>query len=160
MSGVVANRRLVFWNAARLALNDGNLTNGEKRILVKLAHALKLSEEEPRMVYDCILNNEVPEGGGSLDEREMRLVYEQVLEGMLIHTDRSDPVIAQIAYLRSIFGIDESEHRAITRSLDRQLEDIVHRPFIDEFRERLRDSVERAGEIFDSVNILVSKEKR
>ena len=160
MSGVVTNRRLVFWNAARLALKDGHLSNGEKRILVKLSHALKLSEEEPKMVYDCIVDNETPEGGGDLDEREMRLVYEQVLEGMLIHTDRSDPVIAQIAHLRSIFGIEETEHRAITRSLDWQLEEIVHRPFIDEFRERLRDSVQRAGEIFDSVNILVSKEQR
>jgi hypothetical protein len=57
-----------------------------------------------------------------------------------------------------MFRIDESEHRAIARSLDRQLDDIVHRTFAEEFRMRLKDSVERMGEIFDSVNLLPRKE--
>ncbi len=77
----------------------------------------------------------------------MRLVFGQVLEAMLIHTDRSDDVIVQIAYLKKMFGIEDAEHRAIARSLDRQLEDTVHRTFIDEFRMRLKDSVSRIGEI-------------
>ena len=89
----------------------------------------------------------------------MRLVYGQVLEVMLIHTDRSDDVLSLIEYLRRIFGISESEHRAIARSLDRQLEEIVHRTFIDEFRMRLNDSVDRMSEIFDSVKILTKKEQ-
>jgi len=46
-----------------------------------------------------------------------------------------------------MFGIEDAEHRAIARSLDRQLEDTVHRTFIDEFRMRLKDSVSRIGEI-------------
>jgi hypothetical protein len=58
-----------------------------------------------------------------------------------------------------MFGIDESEHRAIARSLDRQLEDIVHRTFIEEFRMRLKDSVDRMGDIFDNINILARKEQ-
>ena len=36
------DRSRVFLNASRLALRDGQLSNGEKRILVKLAHALSL----------------------------------------------------------------------------------------------------------------------
>ena len=37
-------------NASILALRDGQLSNGEKRILVKLAHALRLQEDEPKRI--------------------------------------------------------------------------------------------------------------
>ena len=158
MSDAESDRCRVFWNAARLALRDGQLSNGEKRILVKLAHALKLDDNEPKMIYEAITEGREPEEGGILDDCEMRIVYGQVLEAMLIHTDRSDDVLEQIAYLRGMFGIDSDEHRAIARSLDRQLEEIVHRTFIDEFRERLKDSVERMGDIVENVNILSRKE--
>ncbi len=151
---------MVFWNATRLALTDGQISNGEKRVLVKLAHALRLNNDEPKMIYDRVVEGREPDGGETLDEREMRHVYEQVLEAMLIHTDRSDDVLAQIAFLRSMFGIDEAEHRAIARSLDRHLEEIVHRTFIEEFRMRLNDSADRMGEIFEKVNILARKEQR
>ena len=136
------------------------MSNGEKRVLVKLAHAMNLEEDEPEMIYDSVMEGKEPQGGEALDNLEMRLVYGQVLEATLIHTDRSDDVLAQIAFLRSMFGIDESEHRAIARSLDRQLEDIVHRTFIEEFRMRLKDSVDRIGDIFDNINILARKEQR
>lgn len=151
---------MVFWNATRLALTDGQISNGEKRVLVKLAHALRLNNDEPKMIYDGVVEGREPDGGETLDEREMRHVYEQVLEAMLIHTDRSDDVLAQIAFLRSMFGIDEAEHRAIARSLDRHLEEIVHRTFIEEFRMRLNDTADRMGEIFEKVNILARKEQR
>ena len=148
VDGVVNDRSRVFLNASKLALRDGQLSNGEKRILVKLSHALRLGEEEPKRIYDAILNGETDSiSGEELDFREMRLVFGQVLEAMLIHTDRSDDVIVQIAYLKKMFGIEDAEHRAIARSLDRQLEDTVHRTFIDEFRMRLKDSVSRIGEI-------------
>ena len=160
MSDLESNRRMVFWNATRLALTDGQISNGEKRVLVKLAHALRLNNDEPKMIYDRVVEGREPDGGETLDEREMRHVYEQVLEAMLIHTDRSDDVLAQIAFLRSMFGIDEAEHRAIARSLDRHLEEIVHRTFIEEFRMRLNDTADRMGEIFDKVNILARKEQR
>ena len=45
----------VFRGATRLALHDGHLSNGEKRLLVKLAHVLRLEEDEPRMVYDSVI---------------------------------------------------------------------------------------------------------
>lgn len=160
MSDLESNRRMVFWNATRLALTDGQISNGEKRVLVKLAHALRLNNDEPKMIYDRVVEGREPDGGETLNEREMRHVYEQVLEAMLIHTDRSDDVLAQIAFLRSMFGIDEAEHRAIARSLDRHLEEIVHRTFIEEFRMRLNDTADRMSEIFEKVNILARKEQR
>ena len=60
--------------------------------------------------------------------------------------------------LRKIFKIDDSEHRAIARSMDRQLEEVVHRTLKDEVRIRLYDSIDRMGDIFD--NILVKNEDR
>ena len=153
------DRARVFLNASRLALRDGQLSNGEKRILVKLAHALRLEEGEPKRIYDAILSGEEERISGSrIEKNEMRLVYGQVLEAMLIHTDRSDDVLAQIAYLRKMFLIEDAEHRAIARSLDRQLEEIVHRSFIDEYRMRLNDSVEGLRDILDNVKILSRKQ--
>ena len=135
------DRSQVFMNASILALRDGQLSNGEKRILVKLAHALRLQEDEPKRIYDAILAGKTERiDGDRIEHSEMRLVYGQVLEAMLIHTDRSEEVIAQIAYLRKMFAIEEAEHRAISRSLDRQLEEIVHRSFIDEYRVRLNET--------------------
>ena len=135
------DRSQVFMNASILALRDGQLSNGEKRILVKLAHALRLQEDEPKRIYDAILAGKTERiDGDRIEHSEMRLVYGQVLEAMLIHTDRSEEVIAQIAYLRKMFAIEEAEHRAIARSLDRQLEEIVHRSFIDEYRVRLNET--------------------
>ena len=152
------DRRSVFRGATFLALRDGQLSNGEKRLLVKLAHSLKLTDEEPKMIYDSIIENKTLETGKIISEEEQRRIYGQVLEAMLIHTDRSDDELLQIAYLRKIFQIDDSEHRAIARSMDRQLEEVVHRTLKDEVRIRLYDSIDRMGDIFD--NILVKNEDR
>ena len=159
MAEVLEDKRKIFWNAARLALRDGELSNGEKRILVKLAHTLKLSDEEPKLVFESIVKGKDPGEGSRIDGHEMRLVYGQVLEAMLIHTDRSDDVLSMIVFLRKLLRIDESEHRAITRSLDRQLEEIVHRSFIEEFRMRLKDSADRIGDIVENLNILPGKSR-
>ena len=110
------------------------------------------------MIYDSIVENNPLKPGKSLNEEEQRRIYGQVLEAMLIHTDRSDDELMQIAYLRKIFSIDDSEHRAITRSMDRQLEEVIHRTIKDEFRIRLYDSIDRMGDIFD--NILIRKDER
>jgi len=143
--------RAVFHGATILALRDGQLSNGEKRLLVKLAHAFKLEEVEPKRVYDAVVNGESLEPGREIGRQEMRLVYEQILEAVLIHTDRSDDELTILAYLRRAFDISDSEHRASTRSLDRQLEEIIHRNVLQDFRMRLDDTMERIGGIFDGI---------
>ena len=143
----------VFRGAARLALRDGYLSNGEKRLLVKLAHVLRLEEDEPRMVYDSIVEDTRLSSGRELGDQEKMLVYEQVLEAVLIHTDRSEDELMLVAYLRKAFQISDAEHRAITRSLDRQLEQIIHRNVLQDFRMRLDDTMEKVGGIFDRIGI-------
>ena len=145
----------VFRGATRLALRDGHLSNGEKRLLVKLAHALRLSEDEPRMVYDSVVGDVSLTTGRELAGQEKMMVYEQVLEAVLIHTDRSEDELMLVAYLRKAFQISDAEHRAITRSLDRQLEQIIHRNVLQDFRMRLDDTMEKIGGIFDRIGIQI-----
>ena len=145
----------VFRGASRLALRDGHLSNGEKRLLVKLAHALRLDEDEPKMVYDSVIGDTSLGPGRKLESQEKVMVYEQVLEAVLIHTDRSEDELMLVAYLRKAFQISDAEHRAITRSLDRQLEQIIHRNVLQDFRMRLDDTMEKIGGIFDRIGIQI-----
>ena len=145
----------VFRGATRLALRDGHLSNGEKRLLVKLAHALRLEEEEPRMVYDSVVGDTSLAVGRELSVQEKIMVYGQVLEAVLIHTDRSEDELMLVAYLRKAFQISDAEHRAITRSLDRQLEQIIHRNVLQDFRMRLDATMEKIGGIFDRIGIQI-----
>ncbi len=145
----------VFHGATRIALRDGQLSNGEKRLLVKLAHALKLDEDEPRQVYDAVVENREPGRGRQISDLEMILVYGQVLEAVLIHTDRSDDELTLVAYLRRAFSISDTDHRSITRSLDRQLEQTIHRNVLQDFRMRLDDTMDRIGGIFDRLGFQI-----
>jgi len=90
-----------------------------------------------------------------MSELEMGMVYGQVLEAVLIHTDRSDDELTLVAYLRRAFSISDAEHRAITRSLDRQLEETIHRNVLQDFRMRLDDTMERIGGIFDRLGFQI-----
>ena len=145
----------VFHGATRIALRDGQLSNGEKRLLVKLAHALKLDEDEPRQVYDAVVENRELGRGRQISDLEMILVYGQVLEAVLIHTDRSDDELTLVAYLRRAFSISDADHRSITRSLDRQLEQTIHRNVLQDFRMRLDDTMDRIGGIFDRLGFQI-----
>ena len=145
----------VFHGATRIALRDGQLSNGEKRLLVKLAHALKLDEDDPRQVYDAVIENREPGQGRQISDLEMILIYGQVLEAVLIHTDRSDDELTLVAYLRRAFSISDADHRSITRSLDRQLEQTIHSNVLQDFRMRLDDTMDRIGGIFDRLGFQI-----
>ena len=93
------------------------------------------------------------EKGVSLSNREKLSAYEQVLETFLIHTNRADDELRIIAYLRRAFEISDSEHRAILRSLDRQLEEIVHRTVLETVRFEMKDSMGRFSEIIDRIRL-------
>ena len=153
MERVEPDRLAVFRGAVQLALRDWQLSNGEKRLLVKMAHALHLEENDPKRVYDAVVTGEDLATGSVLGLEETRRVYEQVLEAFLLHTDRSEDELILVAYLRHSFAIDDAEHRAIARSMDRQLEHVVHRTVAEEIRMRLDDTIDRIGTIFDEIRL-------
>jgi hypothetical protein len=106
------------------------------------------------MIYDAVIEEK------ELDEIEIAMgiseklsAYEQVLETFLIHTNKTDDELRIIAYLRRAFEISDSEHRAILRSLDRQLEEIVHRNVRENIRYELKEINKRLAEVLDSVRI-------
>ena len=148
-----SDRRVVFRGVVSLALNDGNLTFGEKRLITKLARALRLGDQEPKMIYDSIIQDEEIGEGVTLTNSEKISTYEQVLETFLIHTDKTDDDLTIIAYLRKVFELSDSEHRAILRSLDRQLEEIVHRNVRQNIRYELKGTMERLSEIYETLRV-------
>ena len=137
----------VFRGAVGLALRDGLLSNGEKRLLVKMAHALRLDEDQPKAAYDAVVAGEEIEAGEYLGLEETRRVYEQVLEAFLLHTDRSEAELILVAYLRHTFNIDDAEHRAIARSMDRQLDQVVHRTVAQDFKIKLDEANLRLADL-------------
>ena len=148
-----SDRRVVFRGVVSLALNDGNLTFGEKRLITKLARALRLGDQEPKMIYDSIIQNNEMGEGVALTNSEKISSYEQVLETFLIHTDKTDDDLRIIAYLRKVFELSDSEHRAILRSLDRQLEEIVHRNVRQNSRYELKGTMDRLSEIYETLRV-------
>jgi hypothetical protein len=148
-----SDRRVVFRGVVSLTLNDGNLTFGEKRLITKLAMALRLSDEEPKMIYDSIICAVEIEEGIPLTSSEKISTYEQVLETFLIHTDKTDDDLRIVAYLRKVFELSDSEHRAILRSLDRQLEEIVHRNVRQNIRYELKGTMDRLSEIYETLRV-------
>ena len=148
-----SDRLVVFRGVVSLALNDGNLTFGEKRLITKLARALRLGDEEPKMIYDSIIQAVEIEEGIPLTSSEKISTYEQVLETFLIHTDKTDDDLRIVAYLRKVFELSDSEHRAILRSLDRQLEEIVHRNVRQNIRYELKGTMDRLSEIYETLRV-------
>tara|TARA_B000000477_G_scaffold78663_1_gene66147 strand:+ start:157 stop:624 length:468 start_codon:yes stop_codon:yes gene_type:complete len=148
-----SDRRVVFRGVVSLALNDGNLTFGEKRLITKLARALRLDDEEPKMIYDSIISAVKIEEGIPLTSSEKISTYEQVLETFLIHTDKTDDDLRIVAYLRKVFELSDSEHRAILRSLDRHLEEIVHRNVRQNIRYELKGTMDRLSEIYETLRV-------
>ena len=149
-----SDRRAVFRGVISLALHDGNLTFGEKRLITKLAMVLRLDDDEPKMIYDAVIEEkELEKIESPMGISEKLSAYEQVLETVLIHTNKTDDELRIIAYLRRAFEISDSEHRAILRSLDRQLEEIVHRNVKENIRYELKEINKRLAEVLDSVRI-------
>ena len=148
-----SDRRAVFRGVVSLALHDGNLSFGEKRLITKLAMALRLNDDEPKIIYDSIIEEKILEKGQPLTISEKLSVYEQVLETFLINTNKTDDELRMIAYLRRVFEISDSEHRSILSSLDRQLEDIVHRNVKQNIRFELKEVNKRLSEILESIRI-------
>ena len=171
-----SDRRIVFRGVVSLALNDGNLTFGEKRLITKLARALRLGNEEPKMIYESIIEGKNIEKGLELTNSEKITECSTIFGEQVYPTfcgschnalpremvpkfelgdrlDKTDDELKIIAYLRKVFELSDSEHRAILRSLDRQLEEIVHRNVRQNIRYELKETMDRLSEIVDNIRV-------
>ena len=133
-------------------LVDKILTREEKRLIIKLASALGLNEDEPSQIYQAIRNDEEVKGGNPIDTKKAHEIYTKVFEIAIVNASLSRDEFRVLAHLRDIFGIDDEEHQRI----EEELREIVREKFedpnvIDKMLGTLRDSVSLVGDLFDVV---------
>ena len=92
-------------------LADGRLTREEKRLTIKLASALELTEEQPALIYKAIQNNTETEPGELVSMEEAREIYTKVFEVAIVNASLSRDEFRVLAHLRSVFEIDDDEHQ-------------------------------------------------
>tara|TARA_B100001113_G_scaffold349965_1_gene346262 strand:- start:2050 stop:2517 length:468 start_codon:yes stop_codon:yes gene_type:complete len=132
----------VFKGAVTVALQDGHLDDQEMRILARLSHALRLDEGIPVQLYDDIVESRDSVDGRGMARSETLLVYGQILEAYCTMPEPSPQTALLLAYLRTAFDITEPEHRELARSVDRHLEQVVHRNVAAQLRTKLDDAIE------------------
>jgi DNA-directed RNA polymerase subunit F len=133
-------------------LIDGLLTREEKRLVIKLASALNLKEDEPSKIYEAIRKGKTIDGGAPITLFEAKNIYTKVFEIAIVNASLSRDEFRVLAHLRDIFKIDDKEHEDI----EAELREIVKEKFedpnvIDKMLGTLRDSVSLVGDLFDIV---------
>jgi len=142
----------VFRTTTEVMLRDGVLTREEKRLIIKLANALGLSENEPADVYAAIRENKKTGSGREVTPNEQRLVYTRVFEVAIVNASLSKDEFAVLAHLRDQFSIDDDDHTRIEADLrDMIRQKTEDENVVDKLLGTLKDSVSLVGSLFDSV---------
>ena len=141
-----------FHSTISVMLVDKVLTREEKRLIIKLASALGLNEEEPSQIYQAIRTGKEIKGGDPIDNKKAHEIYTKVFEIAIVNASLSRDEFRVLAHLRDIFQIDDEEHHRI----EEELREIVREKFedpnvIDKMLGTLRDSVSLVGDLFDVV---------
>jgi len=142
----------VFRSTTEVMLRDGVLTREEKRLIIKLANALGLSDNEPAMVYNAIKENKNLDPGRDVSFNEQRLVYTRVFEVAIVNASLSKDEFAVLAHLRDQFNINDDDHSRIEADLrDMIRQKTEDENVVDKLLGTLKDSVSLVGSLFDSV---------
>ena len=142
----------VFRSTTEVMLRDGILTREEKRLIIKLANALGLSDDEPALVYSAIRENRDLESGREVSHNEQRLVYTSVFEVAIVNASLSKDEFAVLAHLRDEFNINDDDHARIEADLrDMIRQKTEDENVVDKLLGTLKDSVSLVGRLFDSV---------
>lgn len=141
-----------FQSTIEVMLVDGILTREEKRLVIKLASALNLDEDEPSKIYEAIRNGKSVKGGNPITLIKAKEIYTKVFEIAIVNASLSRDEFRVLAHLRDLFEIDDDEHEKI----EAELREIVREKFedpnvIDKMLGTLRDSVNLVGDLFDVV---------
>lgn len=152
MSGDSVGALDVFRSTTEVMLRDGVLTREEKRLIIKLANALGLSENEPAMVYNAIREDKNLDPGRDVSFNEQRLVYTRVFEVAIVNASLSKDEFAVLAHLRDQFNINDDDHSRIEADLrDMIRQKTEDENVVDKLLGTLKDSVSLVGSLFDSV---------
>ena len=152
MSGDSVGALDVFRSTTEVMLRDGVLTREEKRLIIKLANALGLSDNEPAMVYNAIREDKNLDPGRDVSFNEQRLVYTRVFEVAIVNASLSKDEFAVLAHLRNQFNINDDDHSRIEADLrDMIRQKTEDENVVDKLLGTLKDSVSLVGSLFDSV---------
>ena len=143
----------VFRGATTLAMEDGHLDDQEMRILARLSHALRLAEGLPLKIYDNILEGRDSDPGREISRSEALMVYGQVLEAYCTISEPTPETALLLSYMRTVFDINETEHREFVRSVDRHLEQVVHRNVAAQLRTTIDDAIELVSDPLQKLRI-------
>ena len=152
MSEPISHSLEAFHSTISVMLVDKVLTREEKRLIIKLASALGLNEDEPSQIYQAVRTGQEVKGGEPIDNHKAHEIYTKVFEIAIVNASLSRDEFRVLAHLRDIFKIDDEEHHRI----EEELREIVREKFedpnvIDKMLGTLRDSVSLVGDLFDVV---------
>ena len=152
MSEPISHSLEAFHSTISVMLVDKVLTREEKRLIIKLASALGLNEDEPSQIYQAVRTGQEVKGGEPIDNNKAHEIYTKVFEIAIVNASLSRDEFRVLAHLRDIFKIDDEEHHRI----EEELREIVREKFedpnvIDKMLGTLRDSVSLVGDLFDVV---------
>ena len=152
MSEPISHSLEAFHSTISVMLVDKVLTREEKRLIIKLASALGLNEDEPSQIYQAVRSGQEVKGGEPIDNNKAHEIYTKVFEIAIVNASLSRDEFRVLAHLRDIFKIDDEEHHRI----EEELREIVREKFedpnvIDKMLGTLRDSVSLVGDLFDVV---------
>lgn len=141
----------VFRSTVEVMLADGVLTREEKRLIIKLASALKLAPEEPAYIYEAIQNGTETRSGTTISKDEMRLIYTKVFEVAIVNASLSRDEFRVLANLRTQFSIDDALHEEIEHELREMVkEKYGDKAMMETLMDTLKDSVGLVGDLFDN----------
>ena len=141
----------VFRSTVEVMLTDGVLTREEKRLIIKLASALKLAPEEPAYIYEAIQNGTESRSGTPISKDEMRLIYTKVFEVAIVNASLSRDEFRVLANLRTQFNIEDTLHEEIEHELREMVkEKYGDKAMMETLMDTLKDSVGLVGDLFDN----------
>lgn len=141
----------IFRSTVEVMLVDGVLTREEKRLIIKLASVLNLSEDEPAYIYEAIQSNAPSKPGDRVSHDAKRTIYTKVFEVAIVNASLSKDEFRVLAHLRSQFDIDDDLHAEIEHELREMVkEKYEDKAVIDTLMDTLRDSVGLVGDLFDT----------
>jgi len=141
----------VFRSTVEVMLTDGVLTREEKRLIIKLASALKLAPEEPAYIYEAIQSGTESDSGTTCSTEEMRVIYTKVFEVAIVNASLSRDEFRVLANLRTQFNIDDALHKEIEQELREMMkEKYEDKAMVDTLMDTLKDSVGLVGDLFDT----------
>jgi len=142
----------IFRTTIEVMLMDGILTREEKRLIIKLASALNLSNTQPGEIYSAIKEGRKSPKGDDVSSDEAREIYTKVFEVAIVNASLSRDEFRVLAHLRSIFEIGDDEHALIEDTLRDMVKEKFEDPNVmEKMLATLRDSVGLVGDIFDTV---------